>query len=192
MCDQHVGTAIVRRPGPRVCEGLVTFQERDSVNAATALLQWLDYVETFRRHGWKIVEVEPADDCPDAVFIEVWSIPLLSFAAPFTRFMQDCVVFFGSTAVITRPGAVSRRPEIPAAERLVRTLGCRCISSRFIALPATRAVVPQSCSVTCIHDPGTLDGGDVLKVGKTVYVGSGSRSNAEGGAPASFLPRCFP
>lgn len=120
---------------------LVTFQERESVNFETALLQWLDYVETFRRHGWKIVEVEPADDCPDAVFIE------------------DCVVFFGSTAVITRPGAVSRRLEIPAVERLVRTLGC---------------------SVTCIHGPGTLDGGDVLKVGKTVYVGSGSRSNSEG------------
>ena len=136
MCDQHVGT--VRRPGPRVCEGLVTFQERESVNVETALLQWLDYVETFRRHGWKIAEVEPADDCPDAVFIEVWSGPLLSFAAPFIRCMQDCVVFFGSTAVITRPGAVSRRLEIPAVERLVRTLGCRCISSRFITLPETR------------------------------------------------------
>ena len=28
--------------------------------------------------------------------------------------------------------------------------------------------------------PGTLDGGDVLKVGTTVYVGQGSRTNAEG------------
>jgi hypothetical protein len=50
-----------------------------------------------------------------------------------------------------------------------------------------RAVGPLFCSVTCIHDPGTLDGGDVLKVGKTVYVGSGSRSNAEGGAPPTCL-----
>jgi dimethylargininase len=73
MCDQRVGTVIVRRPGPRLCEGLVTFQERESVSFETAVVQWTAYVDTFRLHGWKVVEVEPADDCPDAVFIEVWS-----------------------------------------------------------------------------------------------------------------------
>ena len=71
MCDQRVGTAIVRRPGPRLCEGLVTFQQRDVVSLDTALCQWQAYVDTFRRHGWKILEVDSADNCPDAVFIEV-------------------------------------------------------------------------------------------------------------------------
>jgi hypothetical protein len=56
--------------GPRLCEGLVTFQERETVNFESALLQWQCYVDIFRRHGWKIVEVDSADDCPDAVFVE--------------------------------------------------------------------------------------------------------------------------
>jgi dimethylargininase len=71
MCDQRVGTAIVRRPGPLLAQGLVTFQERESVSVETALLQWHAYVDAFRNHGWSIIEVDPADDCPDAVFIEV-------------------------------------------------------------------------------------------------------------------------
>lgn len=131
MCDQRVGTAIVRRPGPRLCEGLVTFQERDTVCFETALLQWQTYVHALRHHGWKILEVDAADDCPDAVFIEV--CPGRQFnactAAALITFWQDCVVFFDSAAIITRPGALSRRAEIPAVERLVRTLGCRCLSS---------------------------------------------------------------
>ena len=40
-----------------------------------------------------------------------------------------------------------------------------------------------------IQAPGTLDGGDVLKVGDTVYVGRGGRTNAEGVAPAPGDPR---
>ncbi len=71
MCDQRIGTVIVRRPGPRLCEGLVTYQERENVSFDAALVQWETYVDTFRLHGWKVVEVDPADDCPDAVFIEV-------------------------------------------------------------------------------------------------------------------------
>ena len=59
--------------GPRLSEGLVTFLERDVVSFETALLQWQNYVDIFRLHGWKIVEVDPADECPDAVFIEVRS-----------------------------------------------------------------------------------------------------------------------
>ena len=57
--------------GPRLSEGLVTFLERDVVSFETALLQWQNYVDIFRLHGWKIVEVDSADDCPDAVFVEV-------------------------------------------------------------------------------------------------------------------------
>jgi len=62
-------------------------------------------------------------------------------------------------AVITSPGAESRQAEIVATEATVRQLG----------LPVER-----------ILQPGTLDGGDVLKVGTTVYVGLGGRTNGEG------------
>ena len=100
--------------------------------------------------GWEMVEVPPAEDCPDAVFVE------------------DTVVMFRNVAVITRPGADERKPEIVEVEKVVESLGC---------------------SLNRIQAPGTLDGGDVLKVGDTVYVGRGGRTNAEGIAPAPGDPR---
>jgi dimethylargininase len=74
-------------------------------------------------------------------------------------FIEDSVVMLGGVAVITSPGAESRQEEIVATEATVRQLG----------LPVER-----------ILQPGTLDGGDVLKVGSTVYVGLGGRTNGEG------------
>ncbi len=74
-------------------------------------------------------------------------------------FVEDTVVMLDGTAVITNPGAVERKAEVFGTEETVRGLGI---------------------SVERILEPGTLDGGDVLKVGKTVYVGSGGRTNGEG------------
>src|SRR4051812_2865649 len=84
--------ALVRRPAPRLAEGIVTHVERTEVDLALALRQWEAYVEVLRGDGWEIVEVPPADDCPDSVFVE------------------DAVVMFRNVAVLTRPGAPSRRP----------------------------------------------------------------------------------
>lgn len=74
-------------------------------------------------------------------------------------FIEDSVVMLGGVAVITSPGAESRQAEIIATEATVRQLGLL---------------------VERILQPGTLDGGDVLKVGTTVYVGLGGRTNGEG------------
>lgn len=133
--------ALIRRPGPRLAEGLVTHIDRRPVDPALALRQWEGYVRALRDHGWRTTEVAPADDCPDAVFVE------------------DAVVMFRNVALLTRPGAGSRRPEVAAARAAVEALGC---------------------SVNEIRAPGTLDGGDVLKVGDTVYVGRGGRTDGEG------------
>lgn len=134
-------TALVRRPSPRLTDGLVTHVERQPVELATAIRQWEVYVDTLRAHGWSIVEVPDAPDCPDSVFVE------------------DTMVMFRNVAVIALPGAASRRPEIVDAEKVVESLGY---------------------SLNRIRPPGTLDGGDVLKIGDTVYVGRGGRTNAEG------------
>ncbi|HLP23258.1 MAG TPA: dimethylarginine dimethylaminohydrolase [Microbacteriaceae bacterium] len=75
-------------------------------------------------------------------------------------FVEDMVVMFGSLAVLASPGAPSRVAEREGVERAVRSL------------PGIR--------VRSISAPGTLDGGDVLKVGSDVYVGSSSRTNGEG------------
>ncbi len=134
-------TALVRRPSPRLTEGLVTHVERTPVDVDLALQQWHAYVEVLRAHGWVIIEVPAADDCPDSVFVE------------------DTMVMFGSVAVIARPGADERKPETVDAAATVAALGYE---------------------VHHITAPGTLDGGDVLKVGSTVYVGLGGRTNAAG------------
>ena len=74
-------------------------------------------------------------------------------------FIEDTIVVYGDLAVISLPGAPSRQPETAAVDVAIRGLGYE-----------TAAIEP----------PGTLDGGDVLKVGETVYVGLGGRTNAEG------------
>ncbi|MHB1171249.1 MAG: dimethylargininase [Lacisediminihabitans sp.] len=133
--------AIVRPPADTLADGELTRLERVPVDLDLANSQWDAYVAVLADNGWDIVEVPLANDQADSVFIE------------------DDVVLFGETAVITSPGAESRRGEIESVEKTVRSLGLR---------------------MSRIQLPGTLDGGDVLKVGTTVYVGRGGRTNAEG------------
>jgi dimethylargininase len=99
--------ALVRRPGSRLADGLLTHLERVPVDGDLARSQWEGYVAALRAEGWECLEVEPADDCPDAVFVE------------------DTVVVYGDLAVITRPGADERKPETAGTERALRGLGYR-------------------------------------------------------------------
>ena len=148
--------ALVRRPGPKLADGIVTHIERSPIDVDRALVQWERYVAALREHGWDTSEVEPADDCPDAVFVE------------------DVVVVFDEVAVVTRPGAPSRRPETAGAEAAARAAGLE---------------------IHRITEPGLLDGGDILKVvtsegagvRKTAYVGIGGRTNPEAVAQLALL-----
>jgi len=133
--------ALVRRPADNLAEGQLTHIERVPVDLALARTQWAGYVAALAAEGWEIVEVEPAPLLPDSVFIE------------------DAVISFGDLAVLTSPGAPTRRAETAGAEVAVRTLG-----------------IP----VQALEFPGTLDGGDVLKIGRTVYVGRSLRTNDAG------------
>ncbi|HEX4973396.1 MAG TPA: N(G),N(G)-dimethylarginine dimethylaminohydrolase [Steroidobacteraceae bacterium] len=133
--------ALVRRPSPRLHEGIVDHIERVPVDYALAVEQWQQYVAVLLRYDWQTIEVPRADDCPDGVFIE------------------DTMVVYRNVALISRPGAPSRRPEIVDAEPTVERLGL---------------------TIERVREPGTLDGGDVLKVGTVMYVGRSDRTNAEG------------
>ena len=62
-------------------------------------------------------------------------------------------------AVLTRPGAAERRAEVEGTEEALRAL---------------------DLEISRIENPGTLDGGDVLRVGTTLYVGRGERTNFDG------------
>jgi dimethylargininase len=141
MGDPVYGTALVRAPSSRLAEGIVTHIARSPLDVALAREQHAAYAEALAAVGWKIEPVPAAEDCPDSVFVE------------------DTVVVFDDLAVLTRPGAAVRRPEVGGVARAVASLGLRTAR---------------------IEDPGTLDGGDVLQAGTTVYVGRGGRTNADG------------
>jgi dimethylargininase len=140
--------ALVRRPSPLLADGLVSFAERRPVDVSLAERQWHGYVGALADAGWDVVEVEPAPDCPDGVFVE------------------DSVVMYGNTAVLTLPGAPTRRAEVATVAECVTRIGCE---------------------VRRLEGPGTLDGGDVLKVGSTVYVGQSERTTADGVAEFASL-----
>ena len=74
-------------------------------------------------------------------------------------FVEDDVVMYGDRAVVTRPGADERKPETAPVRDLLGVLGYDVVS---------------------IEAPGTLDGGDVLKHDRTVWVGLGGRTNRSG------------
>lgn len=78
---------------------------------------------------------------------------------PDSVFIEDTMLVYGDLAVIMSPGADSRKPEIAGAEKSAREAGYR---------------------IARIEEPGTMDGGDILKFGGTVWVGMGGRSNQEG------------
>jgi len=78
---------------------------------------------------------------------------------PDSVFVEDAVVVCADLAVLARPGAPARRAEVAGVAGMVRSLGLRTAQ---------------------IHEPGTLDGGDVLQAGRAVYVGRGGRTNGAG------------
>lgn len=79
--------------------------------------------------------------------------------SPDSVFIEDTAVVLPQGAVIARPGAKSRRSETPVVAEALARFGLR---------------------VRDIEEPGTLDGGDVLVMGRQVFVGASSRTNATG------------
>lgn len=77
---------------------------------------------------------------------------------PDCPFIEDTAVVLNNVAVITRPGAPERRPETPPV------------------LDELKALMP----VVEITDPATLDGGDVLRLASTLFVGRSRRTNQDG------------
>jgi dimethylargininase len=139
--------ALVRAPGERLAEGLVTHLERTPVDVGVAGRQHEAYVAALAGAGWDVVHVAEAPDHPDAVFVE------------------DTVVVVDDLAVLTRSGAPGRRGEVEGTRAAVTSLGLRVAD---LADAARAGAEPP------------LDGGDVLQVGRRVYVGRGGRTNADG------------
>jgi dimethylargininase len=130
-------TAITRQVSPSINKCELTHLERQPIDFELAKKQHEKYEQALRSLGVKVISLPVQTALPDSVFVE------------------DIAIVLDEYGVITRPGADSRRPEIPS------------ISA---ALSLFRKLV-------CLKEPATLDGGDVLVIGKTIYVGLSLRSN---------------
>ena len=132
-------TALVRAPSPRLADDAeLTFLPRRPVDLALAREQHAAYVEVLHRLGVEVVWLPPLPAFPDGVFVE------------------DTVVIVDRLALLTRPGARSRRAEVDSVRATLHACSWPTVG---------------------IRPPATLDGGDVLQVDRTVYVGRSSRSD---------------
>ena len=131
--------AITRELSPRFAECEITHIERTPIDLNIARVQHREYVQAVSSLGCEVVELPAEPDLPDSVFVE------------------DTAVILPEVAVITRPGADSRKPE---TESIIRAL---------------EPLIP----LVHLQEPATLDGGDVLVLGKKIYVGLSTRSNPE-------------
>lgn len=96
--------ALVRRPSPHHHQGLLTHLQREETDPDLALAQWEDYCAILRDYT-EVIEVEPAPDNPDSVYIE------------------DTAFVYGKTAVMTRLRYPSRQPEHAAVATTLAELG---------------------------------------------------------------------
>ena len=129
--------AITRKVSPRICECEITHIERTPIDLEVARAQHREYVQTLKALACEVIELSAESDLPDSVFVE------------------DTAFILPELAVITRPGADSRKPE---TESILQTL------QPLIQYVRLRA-------------PATLDGGDVLVLRKQIFIGLSTRSN---------------
>lgn len=132
--------AIVRAPCRSLAKGLST-AGLGAPDYELALAQHAAYVDALRRCGVDVTILPPSEDLPDSVFVE------------------DAALCTPHNAVITRPGAESRRAE---AELMAPAL------ARFYR------------NIDRIEAPGTLDAGDVMMAGSHFFIGISGRTNVEG------------
>jgi dimethylargininase len=143
--------AYTRAVSPRLADCELTHLERDPLDVAGAEAEHAQYEAVLASLGADVRRLPPTPHLPDGVFVE------------------DAAVVLDEVALITRPGAVSRRPET---------------ESVAAALGAHRPLVH-------IGSSGTLDGGDVLACGRTLYIGVSTRTSRDAIAQAATLLKPF-
>jgi dimethylargininase len=129
--------AITRAVSPSINQCELTHLARTPIDYERACVQHHQYEDALRSLGLEVHSLPAEPDLPDSVFVE------------------DTALVLDECAIITRPGADSRKPEIDSI---------------------VKALTPYR-QLFYIKGPGTMDGGDTLQVGKTIYVGLTTRSN---------------
>ncbi len=132
--------AITRQVSPNIGQCQLTHLARQAIDVRLAEAQHRQYEDCLTTLGCQVHSLPAEPALPDSVFVE------------------DAAVVLDELALITRPGAASRRPETQAVAEALKPY-------RWLHY---------------IAPPGTLDGGDVLRVDRTLFVGLSSRSNRAG------------
>ncbi len=127
----------VHKVFPAIADCELTFIERQPINYELAAAQLLDYCRALGECGAQVKMIEANAEFPDACFVE------------------DATIVIDEIAVITRPGAESRRGETAAIA----------------------AELSHYRELVFLEHPATLDGGDVLRIGRRLFVGRSSRTN---------------
>ena len=135
--------AIVRTPCPKVCDGITSAPELGQPIYEKALEQHAKYIEALKACGVDVLVLPAMEEYPDSCFVE------------------DVAVVNDKCAIITNPGADTRKGETAG---IIEAIGS------FYTEEQTGHIVA----------PGTLEGGDVMKCGDTYYVGLSARTNQEG------------
>jgi len=133
-------SALTRPVSPRFDRCELTHLDRQPIDVERARRQHRAYENALRGCGVAVHRLPEGPDLPDSVFVE------------------DTAVVVDEIAVVARPGAVSRRPEVAAVAAALATWR----------------------PLAWIEAPATLDGGDVLRVGRRVWVGRSSRTDVLG------------
>ena len=132
--------ALTRDVSPAMAQCELTHRAREPIELDLARAQHRAYEACLRETGCRVERLGAEPDMPDSMFIE------------------DAAIVFDELAIVTRPGAVSRRAETAAVA------------------DALRPYRP----LHHIEPPGTIDGGDVLVVERRVFVGRSRRTNDAG------------
>jgi dimethylargininase len=132
-----VTIALTREVSPRLGDCELTHLARVPIDVDLARAQHRVYEQALRDAGCSVEHLDASPDMPDSVFVE------------------DIAVVFDELAIVTRPGAASRRAETAAVA----------------------SALARDRSVQMIQAPGTVDGGDVLVAGRRVFVGRSTRTN---------------
>ncbi len=132
--------AIVRTPCKSFINGLTT-AGLGKPDYGLALKQHKRYIETLEMCGLEVTIIEPDENFPDSVFVE------------------DTAILIPECAIITNPGAESRKAE---------TIRIKTVLKGFYS------------NIEQISSPGTLDGGDVMMAGAHFFIGISERTNIEG------------
>jgi len=132
--------ALTRELSPAIAHCELTHLERVAIDVDLARAQHAAYEACLRDAGCRVERLAAGSDMADAVFIE------------------DTAIVFDEIAIITRPGAPSRRAETAGVAEALR---------KYRPLHQ-------------MESPATADGGDVLVVGHRVLVGRSSRTNDAG------------